>query len=90
MFAPIVEAIQHHSARVKPHRASNASNRGVGSIQVPLRIDRQKYEVDIAHGAGFVEPLEDCLSLAEARMYERERSYKPGFFAQGFFPVSLM
>jgi hypothetical protein len=44
----------------------------------------------IAHAAGFVEPLEGCLSFAEARVYERERRYKPGFFAQGFFPVSLM
>ena len=46
---------------------------GIASIGVPLGIDGQKDEMDVARGVSPVEPFEDLVSFAEACMHECQR-----------------
>ena len=61
--------------RTRPHEAAarkKSDKARVISIDVPLRINRQEYEIHVSRGIGLFEPLEHPFALAEASVHERQ------------------
>src|SRR5438445_3078473 len=72
-------ALRSLCQRICSRRAGEATVREdsfearIGSVRVPLRIDGQKYEMDVTHSPRFVQPLEHRVPLTEARIHEGHR-----------------